>query len=715
MAARFWVGGTGTWDAVNTANWSATSGGAGGASVPTSADNITFNASSGGGTVALGADGICTIIDFTGFTGTIDFVNTYKISCVSSGTTIIAAGTTATFSNTPRFDLTYSGAVGTRTISCGTTEANSPSFYITAGTDTIGAISRSKTLDFTGFAGTWAGNSVIFGDLVISTGMTITSSANNIWFAATSGTQKITTNGKLFDCLVNFGFANTGVATYELQDNMTVGVTRTTTLWNGTLDLKNLTLSTGLFNSSGTRTRAIAFGTGNITTTGSGTVWNTATLTGFSRTGTPTVNISNNSATAATVSTGAMTEAQALDFNYTTGTYALTDTASVYRSVNFTGFAGTLSNSVRTIFGSLTISSGMTLTAGTSATTFAATSGTQQITTNGKTLDFSITQNSPGATVQLQDNLTMGSTRQYTLTAGALNLSVGNRTLSCGFFSSSNSNTRSIAFGTGNITVTGSSATVWTTATVTNLTVSGTPTANFTSAAVTGTRTVTLGTLAEGSAFNVNITAGTDTFTFTSGGTVNNVNFTGFTGATNGGPVVYGNFTYGTGMTTVVSAGGTSTFFSATSGTKTITTNGVTFNRNVTFNGLGGTWNFTDALTMGSVNTITISAGTVNFKNGTTNTSPTWVIAGTAANQVRIGSTLAGSQATLSQASGTVSTSYLTVQDSNATGGATWNAFVDQENVDAGNNDGWDFGISPIVGSYEYTYQLRSFTQPRRF
>jgi hypothetical protein len=35
MADRYWVGGTGTWSSTNTANWSTSSGGAGGASVPT--------------------------------------------------------------------------------------------------------------------------------------------------------------------------------------------------------------------------------------------------------------------------------------------------------------------------------------------------------------------------------------------------------------------------------------------------------------------------------------------------------------------------------------------------------------------------------------------------------------------------------------------------------------------------------------------------------
>lgn len=43
---RYWVGGTGTWNATSTTNWSATSGGAGGASVPTSADAVVFDAAS---------------------------------------------------------------------------------------------------------------------------------------------------------------------------------------------------------------------------------------------------------------------------------------------------------------------------------------------------------------------------------------------------------------------------------------------------------------------------------------------------------------------------------------------------------------------------------------------------------------------------------------------------------------------------------------------
>ena len=46
MANRYWVGGSGTWNDTSTTNWSATSGGSGGASAPTAADSVFFDSSS---------------------------------------------------------------------------------------------------------------------------------------------------------------------------------------------------------------------------------------------------------------------------------------------------------------------------------------------------------------------------------------------------------------------------------------------------------------------------------------------------------------------------------------------------------------------------------------------------------------------------------------------------------------------------------------------
>ena len=50
MANRYWVLGSGTWDTTTTTNWSTTSGGLGGASAPTSADDVIFDANSNVGT-----------------------------------------------------------------------------------------------------------------------------------------------------------------------------------------------------------------------------------------------------------------------------------------------------------------------------------------------------------------------------------------------------------------------------------------------------------------------------------------------------------------------------------------------------------------------------------------------------------------------------------------------------------------------------------------
>ena len=71
MADRYWIGGTGSWTTANTANWSATSGGAGGASVPTSADNVFFSLVATY-TVTLTAGILCRNLTVTA--GTVTFI-----------------------------------------------------------------------------------------------------------------------------------------------------------------------------------------------------------------------------------------------------------------------------------------------------------------------------------------------------------------------------------------------------------------------------------------------------------------------------------------------------------------------------------------------------------------------------------------------------------------------------------------------------------------
>jgi hypothetical protein len=148
-----------------------------------------------------------------------------------------------------------------------------------------------------------------------------------------------------------------------------------------------------------------------------------------------------------------------------------------------------------------------------------------------------------------------------------------------------------------------------------------------------------------------------------------------------------------------LSAGTGQTEFRATSGTQSVTTNGCTLDFPLIVNAPGATVAFQDALTQGSTRAFTVTDGTVLLKNGVTSTVGAFATSGT--NQKFLQSTLAGSQATLSQAGGTVNANNLTIKDINATGGATWNAYTTNNNVDAGNNLGWDFSFQ--IGRCIYT------------
>lgn len=345
----------------------------------------------------------------------------------------------------------------------------------------VGAITSTRTTAWTYTHAAGSTGSTFFGDLTFDANVTVTTSGGGISFNGVSNVQTFTSAGRTISCSV--GVSKSQGGTLRLNGNLTTASTITFTLSGGTLDLTNnnagnYTLSSGLFVSNNSITRGITFGTGGITTTGSGTVWNMTTVTGFTYTGTSNVTIANNSATATTVTTGALSAAQAMNFTYSVGTYTLTDTASVYKNLIFTGFTGTIPNSVRTIYGDLTFVSGMTLTAGTNTTTFAATSGTQTIISGGKTFDFPVTVNAPGATVQLStNNLTVGSTRTFTLTAGTFSLN--SLTATMGTFSTTGAAVRALGFGTnGTLSLSGTSPF---TASGSNFTTSGTGTITLTS------------------------------------------------------------------------------------------------------------------------------------------------------------------------------------------------------------------------------------------
>jgi len=358
-------------------------------------------------------------------------------------------------------------------------------------------------------------------------------------------------------------------------------------------------------------TGTLAFSTNKIQLSGNATTIFTGATT-YSVTGTPLIeSIYSGTTGTRTINTTTVTEANSISFNITAGggTVALGATNRI-RSLDFTGYTGTASNGINTctFFGSLTLVSGMTFTSSTAVWTFGATSGTQVITSAAGLALGPITQNNPGATLQLNSNVTLASTRTFTFTAGTLDLA--NNTLSTGLFSSSNSNVRSILFGTGNITVTGSGASMFNMS-GSNLIYTGTPTVNISNNSAIAS-TITASNFTESSAFNFNITIGTYTLTAAASAHFKTILFTGFTGTwLTGSSFVYGDVTLVSGMS-VTATGAMS--FSNSSGIAILTSASkqlFTISRTVA----GGTLRLADDLYCTGGLTVTAGVFDANNKN----------------------------------------------------------------------------------------------------
>lgn len=317
---------------------------------------------------------------------------------------------------------------------------------------------------------------------------------------------------------------------------------------------------------------------------------------------------------------------------------------------------------------------------------FDANSGSGTCTIASGATCTSVSFNTSTLTLLLGANLTISGT--FTLTAGTIDLN--SYALSCLVFTSTAANARTLAFGsTGKVQIT-RTTTVSFAFDTHNVTVpivyTGTPVLEMIGNAAAGTTIGFRGTVNALNPISINITTGSGTINVGSGFSWKNIDFTGFSGTWNAAGInIYGDLTLSSTMTSVFIS--TPLSFLSASGTQTITSNGVTINTGITVNSAGVIVDCADALTLGSTRTLTMTAGKLRLKNGVISTVGTFATSG--ATQKFLESTLAGSQATLSQASGTVNISYLTIKDINATGGAKWNALSDAFNY--GNNSGWYF------------------------
>ena len=171
MADRFLVGtGSRTWDGSNTAIWSATSGGATGASAPTSADNVFIDANSGTATITVASTAACNNLTVTWTAA--------KTNILSLAANFSPAGTlTITGNSAINRVLVQSSVVGTpRTITAAAVSLTNVDFMDIAGAG----------------AATWSGTSI--GDAQGNSGITFTTPTTRYWVATSGGSWSATTS-----------------------------------------------------------------------------------------------------------------------------------------------------------------------------------------------------------------------------------------------------------------------------------------------------------------------------------------------------------------------------------------------------------------------------------------------------------------------------------------------------------------------------------------
>lgn len=220
MANRYFLNIGSNWN--DSANWSTTSGGAGGSAVPTSSDDVFFDANSGDCAVDISAD--CRDLTFTGFTGT--FAGSQALDVFGSLT--LATGMT----------LTYTGAITFKATATGKTI-------------TLDGKTTNSTIAFSGSGGGWTVQDAW------------NNSAKN--FSLTNGTwntngQTITTTG---------GFSGTS------------GSTRTLTLGASTFNCASFAAGSGMTLTANTATIALT-GTTSSVFSGAGKTYSTVTITSTS-------------------------------------------------------------------------------------------------------------------------------------------------------------------------------------------------------------------------------------------------------------------------------------------------------------------------------------------------------------------------------------------------------------------------------------------------
>jgi hypothetical protein len=646
MANRFWVGGAGNWS--STGKWSTTSGGASGASVPTSADDAIFDALSGG--------------KFTATVDTAQSVNSLTITpSAGAGVLTISLSARLTTGN-----LTTTGTAGNNRIWFRGTTYGIAQDFVVNGTVSISDCDF-RDIYVRGTAAPISGTRI--GDLRGIRGITASTPKTVYWnlagaqnwsangWAATSTGSPSTNNFPLAQDIATF--TNAGSVTGTITMDAAVPYTGTVDM-AGRTSAMTLSIGTTIFvyenwiNGSGTTltgVNTLAFvGRGTQTITSAGKTFS-GSLAIECYGGTvqlaDALNVGSNSLiiSAGTFSTQ----------NYNVSAGVLSSANSEIRTINLGSSTVTLSSASGTTF-AITIN--LTLNAGTSLIVFTSSAaGTRLVSSSATFYDVSFTGTTPNITVAIagsgtyrnlsftapsttgliQYTLSANSTITGTLTcAGAtvirrilLRSSVlgTQRDLTVGTLVATDCDFRDIDIlgaaagsaptragdcgGNAGITFPAAKTVYW------NLAGAQNWSATAWAPGSGGTPDINNFPLAQDTAVFDNTGSVTGTITIDQDWSIGTFNALARTSAMtlSKGTLaisVYKNWTTGTGVT--YSSQSTALVFSGT-GTQTITSNGVSFNFPITIQTITGTVQLGDALTVPSGRTFTLTSGTFDAVN----------------------------------------------------------------------------------------------------
>jgi fibronectin-binding autotransporter adhesin len=396
MANRYWVGGNANWDGTAGTKWATTSGGAGGAAVPTASDDVFLDNGTGTGNVTVNATSVCKSLTCTGYIGTF----TMSAQLTVSGSVTFVAGMTLAGSST--FIVSENGTL--------TSNGKTIPFPLALSPGTGGGCTYTLADDWTCSSTVTVGSANSTGSGCIINGNHIYSSSNFTSTAVSSRTVSGTTefvitagslggttniqNNITIAGNVTLGNLTWGGATTFKRTSGTVTVTSATTLTlnalGGTLDLSSVTLQnlthTGGSNPTYTLLSDITVA-GTYTTTAGAPIWNTSTG--------KKLYLSTLVESSSTNVTGTAT----IEF-YATGTWSSTGASQIRNNLVFNTGAGTttISGNIYYSLGTMTYTSGTVVTTG--STLNLATVGTYVLNTAGITWNnITITGSNPVVTI----------------------------------------------------------------------------------------------------------------------------------------------------------------------------------------------------------------------------------------------------------------------------------------------------------------------------